>query len=176
MKTYISLLRGINVSGQKKILMKDLTAMYESLKFESVKTYIQSGNVVFKTKKSAPMQLSAKVQDILKTETGFDVYVHTLDAATLRSIVENNPYKAENIESLYIAFLSEQPQKEWIEKLELANTGNNQFTIKGDVVYLHYQESYGNSKLNNNFLEAKLKLKATTRNLKTINTLIALSA
>lgn len=176
MKIYISLLRGINVSGQKKILMKDLKAMYESLHFENVQTYIQSGNVIFESKETNQQKLSDRIHNEIEQRFGFDVHVHTLTVSELKKVMDHNPYADQKIETLYIAFLSAVPENELLQKLNNANIGDDEFIVKDNIVYLHYKGSYGNSKLNNNFLESKLKLKATTRNVKTLNTLMELSS
>lgn len=168
METYISLLRGINVGAQKKILMKDLKELYESLGFEKVQTYIQSGNVLFQTKKQDKETLSRKVEKKIKEVYGFDVAVLHLTLPDIAKIIAANPYTAsEKTASLYIAFLYALPETSRIEALKKFDLAPDQYSINDKAIFMWYDTSYGTSKMNNNFFEAKLKITATTRNWKT---------
>jgi uncharacterized protein (DUF1697 family) len=170
MTTYIAILRGINVSGKNKILMQDLKALFESLNFKNVKTYIQSGNVVFDSKSSK--NLVALIQQKIKEQFGFDVPVIVRTVDEISSILNLNPYlNQKNIEmdKLHITFLSEQPTKENQTKINTYNFAPDMFEIIGNEVYLHCPNGYGNTKLSNTFFENKLKVTATTRNWKTVN-------
>lgn len=175
MKTYISILRGINVSGQKKIIMADLKLLYEDLGFLDVITYIQSGNVVFKTNlKTTTTKLAKLIEDKIKGKYGFEVPVIIRTQNELQNIIEINPFKNDEIDGLYVTFLSNQPNANQLEKLENVNFLPDKFELIDKEVYLSVV-SYGNTKLSNNFFESKLKVTATTRNLKTIIKLIELS-
>lgn len=175
MKTYISILRGINVSGQKKIIMADLKLLYEDLGFLDVITYIQSGNVVFKTNlKTTTTKLAKLIEDKIKGNCGFEVPVIIRTQNELQNIIEINPFKNDEIDGLYVTFLSNQPNANQLEKLENVNFLPDKFELIDKEVYLSVV-SYGNTKLSNNFFESKLKVTATTRNLKTIIKLIELS-
>ncbi|HTN46877.1 MAG TPA: DUF1697 domain-containing protein [Flavipsychrobacter sp.] len=168
METYISLLRGINVGAQKKILMKDLKALYEALGFEKVQTYIQSGNVLFQTKKQDKEMLSRKVEKKIKEVYGFDVALLHLTIPDMEKIIAANPYLAsEKIQSLYVAFLYAIPETAKMELLKKIDLTPDQYSISDKAIYMCYDTSYGTSKMNNNFFETKLKLTATTRNWKT---------
>ena len=171
MHTYISLLRGINVSGQKKILMSDLKRLYEDLKFKNVRTYIQSGNVVFQYKKEDAQKLSTTIQQKIFQQYNFDVAIFNITPEDLKEIIINNPFlNQKNIdqERVYVSFLSGVPEQEKIDKLMPFDFAPDSFFIHEKTVYIHCPVSYGNSKLNNNFFENKLKLVATTRNWKTL--------
>lgn len=176
MPVFISLLRGVNVSGQKKIIMRELKQMYESLGFKDVITYIQSGNVIFKTAVKTAEILNRNVADKIKETFGFEVFVRHILLCELQQIIKENPFHKNTPEQLYVGFLERNPDKENEEKLQAAFKGADEWTIKNQVIYLHYKEQYSNSKLNNNFIENKLKLKATTRNWKTILKLEELAA
>lgn len=170
MPKFLSLLRGINVSGQKKIAMTDLKQLYESLGFKNVSTYIQSGNVIFENKDAK--NLSKKIEAGIKTEFGFDVPVLTLTQEELNIIISQNPFlKQKNIdlERLYITYLAEIPSPEYVQKINAADFSPEKFIIKEKEIYLYIPTpaTYGNTKLSNNFFENKLKVRATTRNWKT---------
>ncbi len=181
MKIYIALLRGINVSGQKKIKMADLKVMFESLGFESVTTYIQSGNVVFKSGKDDPVLIGDTIkQGILKT-FGYEVPVLVLTHEILTSIYQENPFLErlanEEIEEkkMYFTLLSNVPDISAVKELTSTSYGNEEFVITQKVVYFFAAHGYGRTKLHNNFFEKKLKCSATTRNLKTVIKLLELS-
>ncbi len=181
MKTYIALLRGINVSGQKKIKMADLKLMFENLGFTSVSTYIQSGNVIFKSdKKETEIQRDIIKKEILK-QFGFDVPVLILTSEIVTTIHQDNPFN-ERIEQgeiedtkMYFTLLASAPDPEAIKTLESDNYGKEEFKITPNVVYFFAANGYGKTKLNNNFFEKKLGCNATTRNFKTIIKLLELS-
>ena len=102
MSTYISLLRGINVSGQKKILMADLKSLYEELGFTNVQTYIQSGNVVFEYQASSSEKLEQMIFDKIKAHYGFEVPNLILTSNEIEEALKSNPYQ--DIEKMYFTF------------------------------------------------------------------------
>lgn len=178
MSTYVSILRGINVTGNRMIKMADLRTMYESLGFENVKTYLQSGNVIFDTSTKTSEKLAEQIESKIMEVFGHDVPIIILKNEDLDKAIKNNPFikrNEVNIERLYITFLANQPEKQNIEKTLTYNYPPDEFVIKDYLVYLYCPVSYGNSKLNNNFFENKLKVTATTRNWKTVNELYKLS-
>ena len=179
METYISVLRGINVSGQKKILMTDVKAIYEKLGFKDVKTYIQSGNVVFKSEKKLPeTEAAQKIEDAIQKKYDFHVPVIIRSLPEIKKVIESNPFlqqKDVDLKKLHVTFLSEIPSEESVKNLENLSFSPDQFIINEKEIYLHIPESYGLTKLSNSFFEKKLKVKATTRNWNTINKLLEMS-
>jgi len=175
MKTCISILRGINVSGHHKILMKDLKAMYESMDFENVRTYIQSGNVIFETRqKKSDLVLAQEIRNKINETFGFDVPVITRSAEEINEVLTHNPFlkrKEVDLARLHVTFLAEVPSKEKLEQLKAVNYAPDEFIVAGKEVYLYIPVSYGHTKLNNNFWESKLQRTATTRNWKTVGEL-----
>ena len=180
MEAYISLLRGVNVSGQKMMKMPDVKALYEELEFKDVITYIQSGNIIFKAgKKISEQDLSKKIAERIRRKYGFDVPVTIRTLAEMKKTISLNPFlkkKEIDRERLYVTFLEEKPTKEGQKKLEEFDPSPDKFIIVGREVYLHCPNGYGNSKISNNFFESKLKITATTRNWKTVNTLVDLAS
>jgi uncharacterized protein (DUF1697 family) len=178
MVTYICILRGINVSGQKKILMADLKNLFEEQGFKNILTYIQSGNVIFKTAKKSNQQLEQAIHKAIEKHYGFDVpvIVRTVDA--MQKLIAGNPFlktKGINTEKLHVTFLSEQPAATEIKTLQTFDYSPDQFKLIGQEVFIYCPESYGETKLSNKFFENKLKVNATTRNWKTVNTLTELA-
>jgi len=180
MQTFISILRGINVSGQKKILMADLKKLYESLKFSEVKTYIQSGNLVFKSdSKISDIQLARKIEKAISTKYKFEVPVIIRTKEELEKILSQNSFTKEksiDLKKLHVTFLSETPDREKMEQIKEVDFSPDQFIIKGKEIYLHIPNSYGETKLSNKFFENKLKVSATTRNWNTVNKLLELAS
>ena len=174
MKSYISILRGINVGGRKRIKMAELKELYKSLDFQNVKTYIQSGNVVFRYKEMSPLEI-VKIENKIKEVFGFDVAVFIRTKDELQKIIENNPFKNEDVNKLYVTFLSGIPLKKPIREIEDMKDASEKFVILDKEVYLFISGGYGKTKLSNDFFEKKLKLSATTRSLKTVNKLFEIA-
>lgn len=176
---YISVLRGINVSGQKKIKMADLVSLYEKLGFENVSTYIQSGNVIFESNNTNIDTVENSIQSSIKEKYGYDVPTDVRPTEQLEIIFKECPFPEAELEEngtkVLVSFLSNQPSSENIEALESSAKAPEKLKVVGDVVYLHCPNGYGRSKLSNTFIEAKLNLVATTRNWKTVRKLVELS-
>lgn len=173
MAVFLSILRGINVSGHKKISMTDLKVLYEELNFKNVITFIQSGNVVFES--TTEKGLVKKIEQKISETYNFDVPVilRTLDEME-RLLKENQFVKEKNIDitKLHITYLSEIPTDENLAKVKKYNFEPDRFYISGKEVYIYCPDGYGRTKLTNNFFENKLKVSATTRNWKTSNELL----
>ncbi len=180
MQTYIAILRGINVSGQKKILMADLKKLLEELGFKQVTTYIQSGNVVFKTsKKATDAALAKSIEDKIAEKYHFQVPVLVRTEQEWNQCIQQNPFLKNasiDIEKLHVTFLDELPESSKIEALKAFEYTRDEFIINGKEIYLHCPINYGETKLSNQFFENKLKVRATTRNWKTVNKLTELAA
>lgn len=175
MAVQIALLRGINVSGQKIIPMADLKAMFVKLGFKDAKTFIQSGNVVFTSASAAPALVKALEAGIRKT-FGFDVTVVVKTLRELEAIVAANPYKKpKEGERVYIAYLAEAPGKEGVAAMEACANEVDHFTVAKAAVYILARKGIGKSQFSNNFLEKKLKVRATTRNMESSLKLIDLA-
>jgi len=178
MKTYIALLRGINVSGQKLIKMEMLRTVLKELDYHNIRTYIQSGNILFDYKSDDTKVLEQQITDHIEKHFGFQVPVVIVTLDYLKSVVKENPYNKHSITDPaqpYVAFLSEVPVKEGIETLKSVDFGEDQYTINSKSIYLLYAKSAGNSKLSNTVIENKLKVKSTIRNWKTVQKLIELA-
>lgn len=179
METFISILRGINVSGHKKVEMAALKALYEELGFEVVTTYIQSGNVIFKSRKnvSENEQITAIERAIL-AKYGFEVPVIVRSLEEMKQVVLNNPFVKENdidVEKLHVTFLAAIPEGVKTDAIKNLDYSPDKFIIDGKEIFLYCPGGYGITKLSNNFFENKLKVTATTRIWKTVNKLIELA-
>jgi len=175
MKTYISILRGINVGGKNLIKMSDLKEKYESLDFRNVTTYIQSGNVVFQSEEADTAALEREISKAILKHFGMNVSVFIIEQSALKYILEAHPFlneKKGEKENLYICFMSKSVEPDLLNVITNISYLPDKFTIRENVIYLCFPDGYGQTKLNNNFWEHKLHVIATTRNLKTLTALI----
>ncbi len=171
METYIAILRGINVSGQKKIKMGELRKHLEALNFEQIHTYIQSGNIIFQTEKADVNKLAKTIESKILKEYKFEVPTIVRSVGYFEQISKNNPFLKNpdiNLERLYVTFLTEGPSENLKNEVSKITYPGEQFIISGDAIYLFCSVGYGEAKLNNNFFEKKLKVSATTRNWNTV--------
>jgi uncharacterized protein (DUF1697 family) len=179
METYISILRAINV-GRRKILMTDLKALYEELNLKEIVTYIQSGNVIFKTgKKISTQVLANKIQQLIAKKYQFDVPVIIRTGDEMKKTIAVNPFlkqKGINLEKLHVTFLAENPEQVKVKAIQNLDYTPDKFVIIDNDVYLYCPNGYGITKLSNGFFENKLKVTATTRNWRTVNILAELAA
>ena len=151
MQSYIALLRGINVGGHKKILMADLRTLFESLGFQDVQTYIQSGNVVFKSTEKA--DLASKITTTIDLKYGFIVPVLVKKVSELSEIIAKCPFSDEKREKSYFILLKESPFQENMELTTGFSNLDEEFHIEGDCVYIYYAAGAGKAKMGVNFFE-----------------------
>ena len=177
MNTFICLLRGINVSGQKKIKMAELKTYFGEIGLDKIITYIQSGNVIFNSKISDPKKIEKLIFDKIKVQYDFEVETIVKTPTEIKSILDNNPFVKQNkdVNKNYITFLFNEPAKERLLILKEKDYSPEEYFIDKDVLYFYSPNGYGKAKLNNNFIESKLRVIATTRNWQTVNKLLELS-
>ncbi|MBL4624122.1 MAG: DUF1697 domain-containing protein [Flavobacteriales bacterium] len=179
MTRYISILRGINVGGKRKILMADLKPLYEVLGFSNVNSYIQSGNIIFDSNtKESQKELGQKIEQVINKAYGFDVPVIIRTVQEIEDAIAVNPYlkKQEvDIERLHLTYLADIPSLEKLAQLKDIDFSPDKFEIIGNDVFIYCSGKYSDSKLTNKFFESKLKITATTRNWKTVNKLIEIA-
>jgi uncharacterized protein (DUF1697 family) len=175
MPTYVAMLRGINVGPGKIVKMERLRASFEALGFGGVRTYVQSGNVIFESEQKPAAGLSNKIEEKIQHTFGFRVPVLVKTSKEMAQIVSDNPLvKEKGIDhsKLHVTFLSDAPPKTAVKVLEPLATGRERFRILNREIYLYCPDGYGNTKLSNNAIEKKLSVVATTRNWRTVNTLV----
>jgi len=174
MSTFISLLRGINVGGQKKIHMETLRGVYETLGYTRVRTYVQSGNVAFESSGFTPAELAKRIEEQIEKTCGFPVPVFIPQPDELQEILTRNPFLYDRIEDpskLHVTFLYQSPLETAWTKLIAPSSILDEFSSGELAVYLYCPNGYGKTKLNNGFFERKLGVSVTTRNWNTVNAL-----
>lgn len=181
MTIYTALLRGINVGGKNIIKMAELKKVFEDIGLIEVKTYIQSGNVLFKSNEKEE-QLRNKIEQGIEKTFGFSVTVILRTLKELEWIIQNCPFSEEEVlkaqsisvgESLYVALLLHSPSQEKINLLNSYRSESDDFKIEGREVFLLMHNSIRNSKVASNL--HKLDVPATVRNWKTMNKLYELA-
>jgi uncharacterized protein (DUF1697 family) len=160
---YVIFLRGVNVSGKNKLNMKDFKNQLSS-HFKNVSTYIQSGNIIIESDLS-----KSKINEIfLETLNHFSIScpLFILDQKEFELLINNNSFINESIDKLHVSIIDNEINENQI--VELNSISEDQISIYKSFLYILCHNGYGNTKLNNNFIERKLKINSTTRNWKTI--------
>ena len=169
MKTYIALFRGINVGGRNIIPMKELALLMKECGYENIRTYIQSGNVVFDARGSTNTKIGALVEG----KFGFKPEVLVLSGDELSQAIKNNPYSAVEGKQCHFYFCKSYPESINNSRLSELKAASEEYFIKGKVFYLYAPDGIGRSKLAAK-IEACLGVTGTARNLNTVNKLSAM--
>ncbi|MBA2494679.1 MAG: DUF1697 domain-containing protein [Acidobacteria bacterium] len=174
---YAAFLRGINVGGHNKIKMEALREMFYSLGFENVKTYINSGNVIFETAEIDNNALSAKIEQAIESAFSLKIKVMVQTTAEIERLIENNPFAGmfDNDKDLHVLFLNEELSEEKKAFLLSHNSENEIFAVQNCAIFCLLRISVLDSLLGKGFVDKKLKISATARNWRTVNKIIVLS-
>jgi len=167
MKTFIVLLRGINVGGNNILPMKELVSLLEENNYQKVTTYIQSGNVVLQSEKK-PINIGS----LIESKFGFKPDILILNKKEFLKASKNNPFEDTIGNQLHFLFCKELPSPD-LNKIEALISATEEYCIIGKVVYMHAPEGIGRSKLSVKF-EKCLGVSATGRNLNTVNKLVGM--
>jgi uncharacterized protein (DUF1697 family) len=176
MPVRIALFRGINVGGRKILRMQELKSLLESLGCTDVKTYIQSGNVVFSHVNPDDTSLSDAISSTIESKFGFLPIVLLLPASELRRAVTENPFAdaVSEPKTLHLWFLSADPANPDLTSIEALKTEGESFALKERRFYLHAPKGIGRSKLAA-AVEKLLGVPATARNWRTVTKILELS-
>lgn len=175
--TYVALLRGVNVGGKHKMPMKDLVEVCSATECGNVRTYIQSGNVVFTAPANVAKRLAHTLAKKIEERFGFPVPVVVRSREQLEQVARNNPFlKAGKPEStLYVSFLADEPTAEAIGKLDPNRSAPDEFRVVGSEIYMHFPNGMGNSKLTSAYFDSRLATVGTARNWTTVLKLVEMS-
>jgi uncharacterized protein (DUF1697 family) len=176
MNTFIALFRGINVGGNNILPMRDLVKVLEGLGLENVKTYIQSGNVVFQSVNTNAFELSQEISATIEITHGFAPQVLLLGMKELQDAIASNPFPEGEREpkTLHLFFLDSIPQNPDLETLESIKTDSEQFELINKVFYLHAPDGIGRSKLAAK-VEKAVGVAATARNWRTVSEVMSMA-
>lgn len=176
-RTYIVLLRGVMPSGKNRIpKMSLLREVLEEGGFEEVRTYIQSGNIVLRSALS-PEETGEKVSSLIRENIGADLSVVVKTAEEIRQVLEGNPFVAEKYDMarLFFTLFNDTLDRAKAQELADQDFGEEEFAYTDHAMYMYLPRDASRSKLSNNFLERKLKITTTTRNLNTLKRLLKMA-
>jgi uncharacterized protein (DUF1697 family) len=174
MTTYISMLRGINVGAQKRMSMETLRGIYVDLGFMNVRSYVQSGNMVFESQAVNRSELVRCIQGRIEQTCGYQVEVFIRHPDELQRILMNNPFltsRNEDPSKLHVTFFYLAPSESLLGKLTAPSGIPDEFALGELAVYIFCPNGYGKTKISNSFFERKLAIPVTTRNWNTVNAL-----
>ena len=170
--THLALLRGINVGGKAVLPMNELSAIFAAAGATNIRTYIQSGNVIFESAQPGPLiaQVTAEIARVY----GYPGRIVLRSAAELQAAYKSNPFAKAGapIETLHVSFLAEKPDPAAIKLLDLDRSPGDSFAIRNREIYLHLPNGMARTKLTNAFFDSKLKTVSTARNWNTVGKLV----
>jgi uncharacterized protein (DUF1697 family) len=178
MPVIVSMLRAVNLAAHNRIKMEALRALYESLGLRDVETYVQSGNIVFRTDKRDLGRLAKRIEDALERSFGFRSNVILRDASGLRDVIAKNPVAGrDGVEpgKFLVLFLAGQPSAEAREKVRQMKPDPEELWIEDREVYIHFPNGSGRSKLSWTAIEKTLKTPGTARNWNTVTKLLEMA-
>jgi uncharacterized protein (DUF1697 family) len=172
MSAHLALLRGINL-GSRRLPMKDLAAMLEEAGCADVRTYIQSGNVVYRAASALARRVPVIVQGAIAERFGFECPVVTRTAAEIEGVVKANPFPeaAAEPKTLHVGFLRDRPTKSKVAALDPDRSPPDAFVVRGSEIYVHYPKGSARSKLTPQYFDSRLETTSTFRNWRTVLTL-----
>jgi uncharacterized protein (DUF1697 family) len=178
MTAYVAFLRAVNVGGRNKVPMARLRDALADAGLEEVATVLQSGNVVFRSRKSAAAVAKA-VAGAIEEAFALNIGVVIRSAAELAAVAANNPFldggdDDRDPKSLHVAVLSARPTAAAVAKLDPRRSPPDAFVVHGREVYLSYPNGSGRSKLTLDYLEKTLGVPGTARNWRTVQRLATL--
>ena len=178
MPVIICMLRGVNVGGHNKIKMDALKVLCSSLKLKDPQTYVQSGNVIFKTEEKDLAKLTKRIQDALERKFGFRPDVMLRTASELRNVIARNPFAKRNgIEPgrLLVTFLAADPGKEAREKALALKTDPEELHIIGREAYTYFPNGMARPKIPWTTIERTLKSSGTGRNWNSVTKMLEIA-
>jgi uncharacterized protein (DUF1697 family) len=173
MRTWVALLRGINIVGRNQVPMKGLAAAFEGAGFRSVRTYLKSGNVVFESRSGSARALATRIARLVLEEFAFRPHVVVVSGQQLAAAVRGNPFPAaeKNHKLLHLYFLAAPAVKPDLKALAQLDAGREKFVLKGEIFYLYTPDGFADSVLQSR-VERCLGVAATARNWRTANELL----
>lgn len=180
MNNYIAFLRAVNIAGHNMIKMKDLADLLSKSGFEGVKTYIQSGNIIFRSAGNlSDSEIASKIEMEIFKKFALNIKVMIRSQKELAGLSSRNPFLKEenfNPSKMAVNFLHEAPSAEGMEKIKDVDYPPDKFKISGREIFVYCPNGFGRTKLYTNFFENKMGVTGTARNWKTVITLAEMAA
>ncbi len=167
---HVALLRGVNVGGKNKLLMRDLAALFTAAGCDDVETVIQSGNVVFRARPAVAKRLPDAIGDAILARFGYRVPVVMRSADQIHETVRSNPFLATGADpvTLHVAFLRDLPSAARTAGLDSGRSPPDEFEVRGQDIYLHLPNGIARTRLSNSWFDSMLGTTATFRNWRTV--------
>ena len=167
---YVALLRGLNVGGKNSLPMKDLISMFTDAECKNVRTYIQSGNVIFAANPAVARRVPALITEAIEDRFGFQIPLMVRTSAELQSVVADNPFTGGDVDPkrLHVVFLAKKPNAKGVAALEPDRSPPDEFVVRGREIYLHCPNGIARTKLTNNYFDSKLATTSTVRGWATV--------
>ena len=177
MNIWIALLRGINVGGANLLNMRDLVALLDAIGCTNPKTYIQSGNVVFRSDEDCSSMMADRISDAVAQKQGFRPQVLVISREELQKAADQNPFPEAHPEpsTVHLFFLAGQPPQPDIDGLTRLKAQSESFLLGDKVFYLHAPAGIGRSRLAAR-AEKLIGVDATARNYRTVSKLLELAS
>ncbi|MGX7668527.1 DUF1697 domain-containing protein [Flavobacterium pedocola] len=175
MNRHLALLRGINVSGHNMIKMEELRVLLERMGFQNVRTYIQSGNVFVDSDEEHGATVGFKIKQEIFKEWGYDVPIIVITKEDLEACLKNTPYLKEkdvDTKKLYFTFISKELNDNAIHDLKMSQVKPDEAVIDKNRIYIKYDVGAGKTRFDQKYIEKKLNVTATMRNLNTVTKLL----
>jgi uncharacterized protein (DUF1697 family) len=176
--THVALLRGINVGGKNKLPMAELSAMFVKAGCAAVRTYIQSGNVIYDAPPRLATAVPGKVEAAIAERFGYRIPVVTRTAADLAAVLAGNPFLARGAdpEGLYVVFLAAAPAASRVAALDPNRSPPDELVVCGRDIYFSCPNGIARTRISNAYLDATLATTSTARNWRTVQKLAELSS
>jgi uncharacterized protein (DUF1697 family) len=174
---YVALLRSVNVAGHGRLSMDELRRSFVSLGYEDVTTYIQTGNVLFRSDARQVPAVVAAVEQQLARDFGRSPAVIVRTVAHLLRVGTSSPFAARGADPArhHVTFLATRPSAEVVAGLDPPPSGRDELVVDGTEVYVHTPDGYAGTKYSGAFLERRLSVLSTTRNWNTVTKLCAMA-
>jgi uncharacterized protein (DUF1697 family) len=170
--TYVALLRGVNVGGKNIVAMSELRGLFDDRGYSNVRTFIQSGNVLFDSTREPAASL---LESAILERCGVTTNVIIRSAVELRVVLDHNPFEVSESTALYVGFLGVPPDPKVLEGLDVERFVGERLVVIGAEFFLHLPRGAGNAKLPS-YLARQLKVPFTIRNWNTLLRLIELTS
>lgn len=175
MHPFIVLLRGVTPTGKNRVPMAQLREMLCNNGFPDTQTWIQSGNVLLNTALSAK-ETASRINELIKEHIGADLKIIVKTPQEIDFVLNNNPFgENDDITRVFFTLFNDVPDEKLVTAFQSQDFGEDKYVITPHAIYLYVPGSFAKTKLNNNFIERKLKIDATTRNFNTLSKMIELS-
>ena len=175
-RTYVAFLRGINVGGKNLVAMAKLAAMFESIGCGAVRTYIQSGNVIFEAAAGLAERVPRAINRAIYERAGLEIPVVVRASEALAKIVRGNPFLARGADpkTLHIAFLGQPVSPARATALDERRSPPDEIVVRGGEVFLRLPNGVARTRFTNAYLDATLGTVSTLRSASTVDKLCEL--